>query len=284
MTNGWGPVEKDSPSATRSGDGTTITLNGTTYAKGLGAHAASDVRYASRRGCTRFKATVGRGRRGRAQRHGHLPGVRGRDQGLRQRRDDRCDARRRAIDVAITGASAASPRRHQRRRQHQLRPRRLGATRRIECGSGGGDDARLRRSRRRRRRTARPAWLPTSRRRATFSEAMAPSTLTTSTFTLVKQGQSTPVAASVSYARARQRRSTRAPTCMRARPTPRRSRAASGGAKDIAGNALAADVSWSFTTGTPGSTQLPHRPHLDLDDERLGAGGEGQVERRVRHG
>jgi len=35
---------------------------------------------------------------------------------------------------------------------------------------------------------------------ATFSEAMNPATLTTSTFTLVQQGQSTPVAATVSYA------------------------------------------------------------------------------------
>ena len=35
---------------------------------------------------------------------------------------------------------------------------------------------------------------------ATFSEAMNPATLTTSTFTLVQQGQTTPLAASVSYA------------------------------------------------------------------------------------
>jgi glucose/arabinose dehydrogenase len=60
MTNGWGPVEKDrSNGEAAAGDGVTITLNGTTYAKGLGAHAASDVRYSVASNCTRFKASVG---------------------------------------------------------------------------------------------------------------------------------------------------------------------------------------------------------------------------------
>jgi uncharacterized repeat protein (TIGR01451 family) len=59
MTNGWGPVEKDTSNGEKAaGDGHTITLNGTTYAKGLGAHAASDVRY-NVSGCSRFKASVG---------------------------------------------------------------------------------------------------------------------------------------------------------------------------------------------------------------------------------
>jgi glucose/arabinose dehydrogenase len=59
-TNGWGPVERDrSNGESLAGDGTTITLNGTTYAKGLGVHAASDVRVSLPAGCTRFKAAVG---------------------------------------------------------------------------------------------------------------------------------------------------------------------------------------------------------------------------------
>ena len=38
--NGWGPAEKDeSNGESLSGDGTTITLNGQTYTKGLGVHA-----------------------------------------------------------------------------------------------------------------------------------------------------------------------------------------------------------------------------------------------------
>jgi hypothetical protein len=44
--NGWGPVEKDrSNGEAASNDGNTITLNGVTYSKGLGAHANSEVRF-----------------------------------------------------------------------------------------------------------------------------------------------------------------------------------------------------------------------------------------------
>ena len=78
------------------------------------------------------------------------------------------------------------------------------------------------------------------------------------------QGQTTPVPATVSYA-SRSRRSIRARTWPRA---PRYTATVKGGAsgvKDVAGNALAADVSWSFTTGAAGGTAtlLSQRPHLD---------------------
>jgi len=44
-TNGWGPVERDKSNGEQNaGDGHTITIKGVTYAKGLGVHAASDVR------------------------------------------------------------------------------------------------------------------------------------------------------------------------------------------------------------------------------------------------
>jgi hypothetical protein len=44
--NGWGPPEKDrSNGETGASDGHTITLNGTTYAKGLGVHASSDLSF-----------------------------------------------------------------------------------------------------------------------------------------------------------------------------------------------------------------------------------------------
>ena len=44
--NGYGPAEKDkSNGETGAGDGRTLTLNGTTYAKGLGVHAASFLTY-----------------------------------------------------------------------------------------------------------------------------------------------------------------------------------------------------------------------------------------------
>ncbi|GAB4201619.1 MAG: hypothetical protein OHK0022_23820 [Roseiflexaceae bacterium] len=59
-TNGWGPVEKDKSNGEQAaGDGLTITLNGTTYAKGLGVHAASDVRYSLGGACSVFQSDIG---------------------------------------------------------------------------------------------------------------------------------------------------------------------------------------------------------------------------------
>ncbi|MFF2937555.1 beta-galactosidase [Streptomyces mirabilis] len=58
--NGWGPVEKDlSNGESKAGDGHTLTIGGTTYAKGLGVHADSQVRVYLGGGCTRFTATAG---------------------------------------------------------------------------------------------------------------------------------------------------------------------------------------------------------------------------------
>jgi hypothetical protein len=60
MTNGWGPVEKDMSNGEQAPrDGRTITINGKTYAKGLGAHAASDVRFNLGGTCTTFLTDVG---------------------------------------------------------------------------------------------------------------------------------------------------------------------------------------------------------------------------------
>jgi NPCBM/NEW2 domain/FG-GAP-like repeat len=60
MTNGWGPVERDrSNGESGASDGATLTLNGATFAKGLGAHAFSDVRYGLSGTCSTFNATVG---------------------------------------------------------------------------------------------------------------------------------------------------------------------------------------------------------------------------------
>jgi hypothetical protein len=60
MTNGWGPVERDrSNGELGSADGSTLRLNGQTYAKGLGAHASSRIVYALNGACSRFQAEVG---------------------------------------------------------------------------------------------------------------------------------------------------------------------------------------------------------------------------------
>ena len=58
--NGWGPVEKDrSNGEDAAGDGLPMTLAGVVYAKGLGAHAASDIRYTMSATAPRSAAKVG---------------------------------------------------------------------------------------------------------------------------------------------------------------------------------------------------------------------------------
>ncbi|MEV4776903.1 endo-alpha-N-acetylgalactosaminidase family protein [Microbacterium sp. LWH12-1.2] len=59
-TNGWGPVERDLSNGEQgTGDGSPLTLNGVVYEKGLGAHAASTVRYYLGGYCTAFTSSVG---------------------------------------------------------------------------------------------------------------------------------------------------------------------------------------------------------------------------------
>ncbi len=56
----WGPVERDRSNGERAaGDGRTLTIGGTTYARGLGVHARSEVRYYLAGRCTSFQAWVG---------------------------------------------------------------------------------------------------------------------------------------------------------------------------------------------------------------------------------
>src|SRR5262249_30222259 len=86
---------------------------------------------------------------------------------------------------------------------------------------------------------------------ATFSEAMNASTISTSTFTLA-QG-TTPVAGTVGYADGI---ATFTPASNFA-PLTTYTATLSTGATDLAGNALATDVSWSFTTGVAPDTTAP---------------------------
>ncbi|MBI0292931.1 beta-galactosidase [Streptomyces sp. PRKS01-29] len=58
--NGWGPVEKDASNGeSAAGDGRKLSVGGTTYDKGLGVHANSQIRVYPGGGCTRFTATAG---------------------------------------------------------------------------------------------------------------------------------------------------------------------------------------------------------------------------------
>lgn len=58
--NGWGPVERDTSNGESSaGDGHPITIGAVVYAKGLGAHAPSDIEYYTGKTCEKVTADVG---------------------------------------------------------------------------------------------------------------------------------------------------------------------------------------------------------------------------------
>jgi hypothetical protein len=59
-TSGWGQVERDmSTGELDPGDGLPITINGVTYAKGIGTHAVSNVKLYTGKNCTTFSSIVG---------------------------------------------------------------------------------------------------------------------------------------------------------------------------------------------------------------------------------
>ena len=91
---------------------------------------------------------------------------------------------------------------------------------------------------------------------ATFSEDMNSSTLTTSTFTLTKQGNTTVVPATVSYDAATKKAMLDPNSDLEANTTY--TATISTGAKDLAGNALAQNYTWSFNTAaSPPDTTAP---------------------------
>jgi alpha-glucosidase len=58
--NGWGPVERDrSNGESAGGDGAELRVGGVAYAKGIGAHATSDVSVYTGRQCSAFTAGIG---------------------------------------------------------------------------------------------------------------------------------------------------------------------------------------------------------------------------------
>ena len=105
---------------------------------------------------------------------------------------------------------------------------------------------------------------------ATFSEAMSASTIDTTTFTL-KQG-SNPVAAQVSYD-SNPRIASLNPSAPLTYSTTYTATIKGGpsGVKDLAGNALASDYTWSFTTMNPPPASSDPHPFIG----RWGVNGEG---------
>jgi Bacterial Ig-like domain/RTX calcium-binding nonapeptide repeat (4 copies)/FG-GAP-like repeat/WD40-like Beta Propeller Repeat len=97
---------------------------------------------------------------------------------------------------------------------------------------------------------------PTTNVEATFSEAMDADTLTTSTFTLTKQGSTSPLEATVSYDGANKKATLDPASDLEANTSyTARLPGGSSGAKDPAGNALAQERTWSFTSAAPPCTK-----------------------------
>ena len=182
MTNHCGPVELDrSFGGCALGDGGTLTLNGITYAKGLGAHAGSDISYFLGGACTRFKASAGiddeSGPNGFVDFDVFADGI-----PVYNGAFVTGASATQNIDVSIAGAS-------------QLRliidagadanwDHADWAAARIECGSDTTAPTIT-------AQTPNPGSTGvalSANATATFSEAMDPTTLTASTFTLLKQG------------------------------------------------------------------------------------------------
>jgi DNA-binding phage protein len=101
---------------------------------------------------------------------------------------------------------------------------------------------------------------------ATFSEAMDPATVTGSTFTLTKQGSSQAVAAQVGYDAAT-KKATLDPQVDLDPSSSYTATLKSGisGVKDLAGNPLAQDKTWSFTTASATPPQDTTPPETGID-------------------
>jgi hypothetical protein len=94
---------------------------------------------------------------------------------------------------------------------------------------------------------------------ATFSEAMDQSTIITpaNTFTLTKQGATTPVGASVSYDATAKKATLNPSANLEAGATYTATvKGGTGGAKDLAGNPLTSDKTWSFSTAASAPNNL----------------------------
>ena len=92
----------------------------------------------------------------------------------------------------------------------------------------------------------------TANTEATFSEGMDPATITSSTFTLTKQGASQPLTAQVGYDAATRKATLNPAADLEASATYTATiKGGTSGVKDLAGNPLGADKTWSFSTSAP---------------------------------
>jgi len=277
MSNGVGPIERDQSNGdVNPVDGKVISVRGQNYAKGLGASAPSDVRFALGAACTSFDASIGIdgevGSAGSVVFQVWLDGVKQYDSGTML-----SSTATKSVSLPVTGvnelrlvvtnAGGGSANDHADWANARVTctgtPDTTAPTVTSVAPLNGSSNASL-----------------TGPVTATFSEAMTASTLTTSTFTLVPQGSTTPVAATATYNAATAQASLTPTTSLSGTTTYTATiKGGSSGAKDLSGNALAADKVWSFTTGNaPVSSYLSDRVWLSASN------GYGPVEKDQSNG
>jgi endo-alpha-N-acetylgalactosaminidase len=265
MTNGWGPAQKDrSNGEDGAADGLPLTLNGVAYAKGLGAHAASDIRYALNGACSAMTALVGvddeaGGANGSIVFQVWTDGVKKYDSGMMTGATATA-----SVSVDVTGAM-------------ELALIITDAGNGIAYDHGDWASAQVRCG------VAPAASTVTSvspvqgttrvavgtNITATFAGAISAPTLTAATMTLVPQGSTTAVAASITYVSA-SRTVTLDPTANLMVNTVYTVTLKGGaaGVKDLAGNAMAADKVWTFTTApAPTTAFLSDRAWTTMTNE-----------------
>jgi glucose/arabinose dehydrogenase/endonuclease YncB( thermonuclease family)/methionine-rich copper-binding protein CopC len=251
MTNGYGPAEKNrSNGNSGAADGQTITLNGVTYAKGLGTHSNADVRYYLGGSCSSFSSLIGVDDEvdsdGAVIFQVWADGVQLSDSGVMTG-----DTPTQSVSVGLAGRNELALivlNGHADQTDHSFNHADW-ANAQLVC-SGGSDST-----------------APTvnsvapvdgaigvgasNGASADFSEALNPSTISSSTFTLTKQGASSPLSATVSYDPQTLIATLLPGASLQAGSTyTARIKGGSSGVKDLAGNALAADRVWSFTTAS----------------------------------
>ncbi len=258
--NGWGPVERDrSNGEDLAADGGTIRLNGVSSAKGLGVHAASDVRIDLGGRCSRFQSDIGIDDEVDA---GGSVSFEVWADGTRLYRSAVLTATSATQQVDLPVAGAQTLRLVVDGGGDVTSDHADWASARVTCGSTDTTAPTV---------TARaPVDGATgvasgSDITATFSEALDATTVNGSAFTLVPSGGSTPVPATVAYDAGNRtvRLDPSGPLADATRYVARLAGGASGVA-DLAGNRLAGDQSWSFTTATDEvtTTYLSDRPRL----------------------
>jgi hypothetical protein len=239
--NGWGPVERDmSNGENAAGDGHTITLRGVTYAKGIGAHAPADVELPLDGVCTAFTATVGVDDEafggGSVVFQVMLDGVKAFDSGVvtgtsaaRSVYVNTAGATQLGLIVAV-GNTTASDHGDWANAQVACAADTTAPTVTTTSPASGATGVAA---------TVSPT--------ATFSKAMDPTTFTTTTVSL-KRG-TTAVTVTVAYDPA-SKTVTLHPTANLAAATSYTVTISGGsaGVKDLEGNALAVDKTWTFTT------------------------------------